>query len=188
MLSNLCPHGECINTLGSFRCHCQAGYAPDATATTCLGESPRSPTLPGPSAQHLAAARPEAEHSWSLPVPRPHVGHFPLFLCASSDFQLCRGAGVHLSRESANSGPQAESGPPLVFVNKVLLAHSHICLSPDPLWLSACCKGGAEQFTETAWPAKPNRKSANSSCKPTDSGWLEFGVESPGPEPLGMSI
>nr|XP_008508905.1 PREDICTED: fibrillin-3-like [Equus przewalskii] len=36
MLSNLCPHGECINTLGSFRCHCQAGYAPDATATTCL--------------------------------------------------------------------------------------------------------------------------------------------------------
>nr|XP_054395512.1 fibrillin-3 isoform X14 [Pongo abelii] len=36
MLAHLCAHGECINSLGSFRCHCQAGYTPDATATTCL--------------------------------------------------------------------------------------------------------------------------------------------------------
>ncbi|ELK08077.1 Fibrillin-3 [Pteropus alecto] len=36
VLSHLCPNGECINSLGSFRCHCQAGYTPDATATTCL--------------------------------------------------------------------------------------------------------------------------------------------------------
>ncbi|PNI18364.1 FBN3 isoform 4 [Pan troglodytes] len=36
MLAHLCAHGECINSLGSFRCHCRAGYTPDATATTCL--------------------------------------------------------------------------------------------------------------------------------------------------------
>uniref|UniRef100_A0A8C9CX13 Fibrillin 3 n=1 Tax=Panthera leo TaxID=9689 RepID=A0A8C9CX13_PANLE len=36
MLADLCPHGECINSLGSFRCRCQAGYAPDAAATACL--------------------------------------------------------------------------------------------------------------------------------------------------------
>ncbi|KAM5238007.1 fibrillin-3 [Ctenodactylus gundi] len=36
MLTHLCPHGECINGIGSFRCHCHAGYAPDAAATACL--------------------------------------------------------------------------------------------------------------------------------------------------------
>ncbi|XP_054439323.1 fibrillin-3 [Pteronotus mesoamericanus] len=36
VLSHLCLHGECINSLGSFHCHCQSGYAPDAAATACL--------------------------------------------------------------------------------------------------------------------------------------------------------
>ncbi|XP_033615292.1 fibrillin-3 [Fukomys damarensis] len=36
VLAHLCAHGECINSMGSFHCHCQAGYAPDATTTTCL--------------------------------------------------------------------------------------------------------------------------------------------------------
>nr|XP_012646252.1 fibrillin-3 isoform X3 [Microcebus murinus] len=36
VIAHLCPHGECINSLGSFRCHCQAGYAPDTAATACL--------------------------------------------------------------------------------------------------------------------------------------------------------
>ncbi|XP_032164950.1 fibrillin-3 isoform X7 [Mustela erminea] len=36
MLAHLCPHGECINSLGSFRCRCQIGYTPDAAATACL--------------------------------------------------------------------------------------------------------------------------------------------------------
>ncbi|XP_045405469.1 fibrillin-3 [Lemur catta] len=36
VIAHLCPHGECINSLGSFRCHCQAGYAPDTAAMACL--------------------------------------------------------------------------------------------------------------------------------------------------------
>ncbi|XP_051691464.2 LOW QUALITY PROTEIN: fibrillin-3 [Oryctolagus cuniculus] len=36
VLAHLCPHGECINSIGSFHCHCQAGFAPDAAATACL--------------------------------------------------------------------------------------------------------------------------------------------------------
>uniref|UniRef100_A0A8C2UTV9 Fibrillin 3 n=2 Tax=Chinchilla lanigera TaxID=34839 RepID=A0A8C2UTV9_CHILA len=36
VLAHLCPHGACINSIGSFHCHCQAGYMPDATATACL--------------------------------------------------------------------------------------------------------------------------------------------------------
>lgn len=58
MFADLCPHGECINSLGSFRCRCQAGYTPDAAATACLGEPPRPRPLacpgPAPSAQHRA--------------------------------------------------------------------------------------------------------------------------------------
>ncbi|XP_025841448.2 fibrillin-3 isoform X4 [Vulpes vulpes] len=46
MLAHLCPHGECINSLGSFRCRCQAGYTPDAAATACLDvdECAQAPT------------------------------------------------------------------------------------------------------------------------------------------------
>nr|XP_023420605.1 fibrillin-3 [Cavia porcellus] len=36
VLAHLCTHGECINSIGSFHCHCQAGYRPDTTATACL--------------------------------------------------------------------------------------------------------------------------------------------------------
>ncbi|KAL6034242.1 hypothetical protein STEG23_009311 [Scotinomys teguina] len=36
MFADLCLHGECINSLGSFHCDCQAGYTPDATATACV--------------------------------------------------------------------------------------------------------------------------------------------------------
>ncbi|XP_055969214.1 fibrillin-3 [Sorex fumeus] len=36
MLASLCPHGECVNSLGSFHCRCQAGFTADASATTCL--------------------------------------------------------------------------------------------------------------------------------------------------------
>uniref|UniRef100_A0A8C0W6M1 Fibrillin-3 n=1 Tax=Castor canadensis TaxID=51338 RepID=A0A8C0W6M1_CASCN len=36
VLAHLCPHGECINSIGSFRCHCQAGYTLDSTAISCI--------------------------------------------------------------------------------------------------------------------------------------------------------
>ncbi|KAM7331488.1 hypothetical protein ACRRTK_008196 [Alexandromys fortis] len=36
MFADLCHHGECINSIGSFHCDCQAGYTPDATATACM--------------------------------------------------------------------------------------------------------------------------------------------------------
>uniref|UniRef100_A0A5F8H1B1 Fibrillin 3 n=1 Tax=Monodelphis domestica TaxID=13616 RepID=A0A5F8H1B1_MONDO len=36
VLSNLCQNGQCINTIGSFRCHCETGYTPDITGTACV--------------------------------------------------------------------------------------------------------------------------------------------------------
>ncbi|XP_039615423.1 fibrillin-2 isoform X1 [Polypterus senegalus] len=36
VMSNLCKNGQCINTIGSFRCLCQLGYVMDLTGTTCV--------------------------------------------------------------------------------------------------------------------------------------------------------
>lgn len=38
VLPNLCKNGQCINTIGSFRCHCNLGYTTDITGTTCVGK------------------------------------------------------------------------------------------------------------------------------------------------------
>uniref|UniRef100_A0A8C5M4L9 Fibrillin 1 n=1 Tax=Leptobrachium leishanense TaxID=445787 RepID=A0A8C5M4L9_9ANUR len=45
VLPNLCKNGQCINTIGSFRCHCKLGYTTDITGTTCvdLDECVQSP-------------------------------------------------------------------------------------------------------------------------------------------------
>lgn len=36
---NICLHGECENTKGSFICHCQLGYFVKKGTTGCTGES-----------------------------------------------------------------------------------------------------------------------------------------------------
>nr|XP_046247842.1 fibrillin-2b isoform X2 [Scatophagus argus] len=36
VLPDLCRNGQCINTIGSFRCHCNVGYKTDFTATSCV--------------------------------------------------------------------------------------------------------------------------------------------------------
>ncbi|KAF0042112.1 hypothetical protein F2P81_005644 [Scophthalmus maximus] len=36
VMQDLCHNGQCINTIGSFRCHCNVGYKTDFTATSCV--------------------------------------------------------------------------------------------------------------------------------------------------------
>ncbi|KAK6492730.1 fibrillin-2 [Huso huso] len=36
VMPNLCRNGQCINTMGSFRCLCKLGYTTDITGTTCV--------------------------------------------------------------------------------------------------------------------------------------------------------
>ncbi|XP_049443747.1 fibrillin-2b isoform X1 [Epinephelus fuscoguttatus] len=36
VMPDLCRNGQCINTIGSFRCHCNMGYKTDYTATSCI--------------------------------------------------------------------------------------------------------------------------------------------------------
>lgn len=40
VMPNLCRHGQCINTMGSFRCFCKVGYTTDISSTSCVGKIP----------------------------------------------------------------------------------------------------------------------------------------------------
>lgn len=39
VMPNLCTNGQCINTMGSFRCFCKVGYTTDISGTSCVGEA-----------------------------------------------------------------------------------------------------------------------------------------------------
>nr|XP_014340413.1 PREDICTED: fibrillin-3 [Latimeria chalumnae] len=45
VLPNLCKNGQCVNSIGSFRCLCKLGYTTDITGTSCvdLDECAQSP-------------------------------------------------------------------------------------------------------------------------------------------------
>ncbi|XP_064901783.1 fibrillin-2 [Columba livia] len=45
VMPNLCRNGQCINTMGSFRCFCKVGYTTDISGTSCidLDECTQSP-------------------------------------------------------------------------------------------------------------------------------------------------
>ncbi|XP_059690283.1 fibrillin-2 isoform X2 [Gavia stellata] len=45
VMTNLCRNGQCINTMGSFRCFCKVGYTTDISGTSCidLDECSQSP-------------------------------------------------------------------------------------------------------------------------------------------------
>lgn len=42
-MPDLCRNGQCINTIGSFRCHCNVGYKTDFTGTSCVGTADLCP-------------------------------------------------------------------------------------------------------------------------------------------------
>lgn len=39
ILPDLCKHGTCLNTLGSYRCICNKGFQVDASGTHCIGKT-----------------------------------------------------------------------------------------------------------------------------------------------------
>ncbi|XP_061547020.1 latent-transforming growth factor beta-binding protein 1 isoform X4 [Phycodurus eques] len=39
-LQGVCPNGNCVNTVGSYRCICKPGYIPNPMLTTCISNMP----------------------------------------------------------------------------------------------------------------------------------------------------
>ncbi|KAG8429674.1 hypothetical protein GDO86_019501 [Hymenochirus boettgeri] len=35
-LQGMCPNGECLNTIGSYRCRCKSGFVPDHLLSSCV--------------------------------------------------------------------------------------------------------------------------------------------------------
>ncbi|XP_029608727.1 latent-transforming growth factor beta-binding protein 1 isoform X1 [Salmo trutta] len=38
-LQGVCPNGDCLNTMGSYRCSCKVGFIPDPTLSTCIPDT-----------------------------------------------------------------------------------------------------------------------------------------------------
>ncbi|KAL7861431.1 hypothetical protein SRHO_G00128720 [Serrasalmus rhombeus] len=81
-LQGVCPNGNCINTVGSYRCLCKPGFMPDATLTTCYPAFKE--ICPGGMGYHVTTPyvykpKPPPANPWNQPdnqgQPKPTIKH-----------------------------------------------------------------------------------------------------------------
>ncbi|XP_029449746.1 latent-transforming growth factor beta-binding protein 1 isoform X3 [Rhinatrema bivittatum] len=56
-LQGVCPNGECLNTMGSYRCTCKPGFVPDPTLSSCIPDNPTVSEEKGPCFRFVSAGR-----------------------------------------------------------------------------------------------------------------------------------
>ncbi|XP_054832905.1 latent-transforming growth factor beta-binding protein 1 isoform X5 [Eublepharis macularius] len=57
LLQGVCPNGECLNTMGSYRCTCKLGYVPDPTLSRCIPDNPMVTEEKGPCYRFVSAGK-----------------------------------------------------------------------------------------------------------------------------------
>ncbi|XP_074845801.1 latent-transforming growth factor beta-binding protein 1 isoform X3 [Carettochelys insculpta] len=56
-LQGVCPNGECLNTMGSYRCTCKMGFVPDPTLSRCIPDNPMVSEEKGPCYRFVSAGK-----------------------------------------------------------------------------------------------------------------------------------
>ncbi|XP_027281869.1 latent-transforming growth factor beta-binding protein 1 isoform X6 [Cricetulus griseus] len=56
-LQGVCPNGECLNTMGSYRCSCKMGFGPDPTFSSCVPDPPVVSEEKGPCYRLVSPGR-----------------------------------------------------------------------------------------------------------------------------------
>ncbi|XP_068088216.1 latent-transforming growth factor beta-binding protein 1 isoform X3 [Hyperolius riggenbachi] len=68
-MQGICPNGDCLNTLGSYRCTCKQGFVPDPTYSACVADSPLVSEEKGPC-YRLVSTTKQCMHPLSVQLSR----------------------------------------------------------------------------------------------------------------------
>uniref|UniRef100_A0A670I1Y1 Latent-transforming growth factor beta-binding protein 1 n=1 Tax=Podarcis muralis TaxID=64176 RepID=A0A670I1Y1_PODMU len=145
-LQGVCPNGECLNTMGSYRCACKIGFVPDPTLSRCIPDNPMVTEEKGPCYRFVSAGK-QCMHPLSVQLSKqlcccsvgkawgPHCEKCPLPGTAAFK-EICPGGmGYTVSGSHRNKlyhHPAVRVQPPVI--GKTQITH-HVAkgTSPPPL-------------------------------------------------------
>ncbi|XP_066553217.1 latent-transforming growth factor beta-binding protein 1 isoform X2 [Amia ocellicauda] len=140
-LQGVCTNGECLNTIGSYRCFCKAGYMPDASLSNCIPSTPMVPEEKGPCFRFVSAGK-QCMHPVSVQLSKqlcccsvgkawgPHCDKCPILGTAAFK-EICPGGmGYTVTGTYRNLGHrnQPDSGTKI----KISPPEHHVPAAPAP--------------------------------------------------------
>nr|XP_016846112.1 PREDICTED: latent-transforming growth factor beta-binding protein 1 isoform X5 [Anolis carolinensis] len=145
-LQGVCPNGECLNTMGSYRCTCKMGFMPDPTLSRCILDNPMVTEEKGPCYRFVSAGR-QCMHPLSVQLSKqlcccsvgkawgPHCEKCPLPGTAAFK-EICPGGmGYTVSGSHRNKlyhHPAVRVQPPVIGKTQIT-QHVAKGTSPPPL-------------------------------------------------------
>ncbi|XP_066474304.1 latent-transforming growth factor beta-binding protein 1 isoform X2 [Tiliqua scincoides] len=145
-LQGVCPNGECLNTMGSYRCTCKMGFVPDPTLSRCIPDNPMVTEEKGPCYRLVSAGK-QCMHPLSVQLSKqlcccsvgkawgPHCEKCPLPGTAAFK-EICPGGmGYTVSGSHRNKlyhHPAVRVQPPVIGKTQIT-QHVAKGTSPPPL-------------------------------------------------------